>query len=253
MKKTLGIILSGIIFFPFLLLLGLSVGKDWRFPDVLPGEWTLDHWSELFQLQGDLTQSLLLSLGISLLVATLSTVIGFITSKYIAYHPKKKTLLALAYFPYVLAPIIYAAVLYFYFIVLGLSGNFFGVVIGQMIIAYPFAVIIFVGYWNKRMQAMEQLVYTLGGTPWQAYQKVLFPVSKGILMVCFFQTFLISWFEYGLTMLIGVGKIQTLTLKVFHYVNEANIYHAALASCLLFLPPWILILINKRIVFRTES
>lgn len=253
MKRLSGIILSGIIFFPFLFLIMLSLGKEWRFPSILPAEWTAGHWGELFQLEGELTQSLGLSLGISLLVATLATFLGFLTSRFIAFHPNKKSLLALAYFPYVLAPIIYAAVLYFYFIVLGLSGNFLGVVIGQMIIAYPFAVIIFVGYWNERLLAMEQLVYTLGGTPWQAYKKVLIPVSKGILMVCFFQTFLISWFEYGLTMLIGVGKIQTLTLKVFHYVNEANIYHAALASCLLFLPPWILILINKRIVFRTES
>ncbi|MEO1805346.1 MAG: ABC transporter permease, partial [Bacteroidota bacterium] len=60
----------------------------------------------------------------------------------------------------------------------------------------------------------------------------------------------ISWFEYGLTTLIGVGKIQTLTLKVYQYVNEANIYFAALASCLLFLPPLILIWVNKRFVFR---
>ena len=252
MKRGLTPILSTILLFPFLFLIGLSFSKDWRFPEVFPGDWSLEHWGQLFQLNADLTQSLLLSLIISLVVATLATLIGFVTSKFIAYHPSRKTLLALAYFPYVLAPIIYAAVLYFYFIFLGLSGNIGGVIIGQMIIVYPFAVIIFVGYWNEDLRSMEQLVYTLGGTPWQAYTKVLLPVSKGILMVCFFQTFLISWFEYGLTMLIGVGKVQTLTLKVFHYVNEANIYHAALASCLLFLPPWVLIWINKRLVFRTE-
>ena len=96
---------------------------------------------------------------------------------------------------------------------------------------------------------MEQLVATLGGNTWQTYTRVLLPMAKGALLVCFFQTFLISWFEYGLTRLIGVGKVQTLTLKVFQYVNEANIFYAALASILLAMPPILLLWINKKFVF----
>lgn len=99
------------------------------------------------------------------------------------------------------------------------------------------------------MRSMEQLVATLGGNTWQTYIKVLLPVAKGALLVCFFQTFLISWFEYGLTTIIGVGKVQTLTVKVFQYISEANIFYAALASCLLVAPPIVLLWINKRFVF----
>ena len=116
-------------------------------------------------------------------------------------------------------------------------------------IAYPFAVIICTGHWNEELRSMEQLVLTLGGSQIDAYKRVILPVSKGILLVCFFQTFLISWFEYGLTTLLGVGKVQTLTLKVYQFVNEANPYLAALASWLLFIPPAILLWINKRFVF----
>jgi putative spermidine/putrescine transport system permease protein len=78
---------------------------------------------------------------------------------------------------------------------------------------------------------------------------VVLPVALPQLLVCFFQTFLISWFEYGLTTIIGVGKVQTLTLKVYQYIGEANIFYAALSSCIIVFPPAIFLWINKRFVF----
>jgi len=53
-----------------------------------------------------------------------------------------------------------------------------------------------------------------------------------MLLLCFFQTFLLSWFQYGLTMLVGGGQVKTLPLKVYDFVWEANVFYAALASCL---------------------
>ena len=99
------------------------------------------------------------------------------------------------------------------------------------------------------MQELEALSYTLGGSRWQTFRKVLLPLSKNAMLLCFFQVFLISWFEYGLTNLIGVGKIKTLTVSVFNFINEANIFYAALACCLLVFPPMILLYINKRFIF----
>ncbi len=132
----------------------------------------------------------------------------------------------------------------------GLYGTFGGVLLAQLFITFPYGVIFFSSFWNERLRSMEELVKTLGGSTLQAYAKVLVPVARGALMTCFFQLFLISWFEYGLTNLIGVGKVPTLTLRVFQYVNEANLFLAALASCLLILPPVALLWLNRSVVFR---
>ena len=249
MKVLRNLLLATGVMFPFLFLISLSLASGWRFPRLLPDHWTLDHWAQILGSGGALGQSLLLSLGISVSVATAATLLGFASSRHLAYSRYRSLLLLLAYFPFVLAPVIYAAVLYFYFIVLGLSGAVAGVMLAQLLIAYPYAIIVFSGYWNERHRAMAGLVLTLGGTPWQAFWRVLVPVSKGILLVVFFQTFLISWFEYGLTVLIGVGKVQTLTIKVFQYLQEADPYLAALSSVLLFVPPLLLLWLNKRYVF----
>ena len=50
--------------------------------------------------------------------------------------------------------------------------------------------------------------------------------------------------------IIGYGKVQTLTVKVYQFLTEANIFYAALNCCLLILPPVLLLWMNKRIILR---
>ncbi|HYW35484.1 MAG TPA: ABC transporter permease subunit [Balneolaceae bacterium] len=238
--------------FPFGYIILLSLARHWSFPAVWPKQLTFANWKMIFSAQGGMIRSFVISVVISLSVAFFSTLTGFITSKFIAYSRYRRALMLFSYFPFILSPVVYAGCIYFFFVKIGLSGTIPGVMIAQLIIAYPYAVIIFSGFWSDRLRSMENLVTTLGGNKWQAYVKVLLPAARGMLLVCFFQTYLISWFEYGLTSIIGVGQVQTLTIKVFKYVNEANMYYAALAACLLILPPVILLYINKRFIFKTR-
>ena len=173
------------------------------------------------------------------------------TGKYIAYHKNKKALLFLAYIPYVMSPVILGTCLMYLYIKGNLTGNVAGVVLSQIMFAYGYSIVFFSAFWNTRIRALEELVYTLGGTVFQAYRRVLLPISRNALVISFFQTFLISWFQYGLTILIGSGKVQTLPVKVYEYIGEANMFYAAMASCLLILPPAFLLWINKRFVFKT--
>jgi len=251
-RKLIKGLLSLLLLFPFIYLALLSVAGRWPFPDIVPPSLTLQNWINVFLVEGDLSYSFGISVLISLSVAFTATICGFVTSKFIAYSRSREKLMLLSYFPFILSPVIYAACIYYYFIYMDLSGNITGVIIAQLIIAYPYAVIIFSGFWSRRLRSMENLVTTLGGSNLQAYIKVLLPQAKGMLLICFFQTYLISWFEYGLTTIIGVGKVQTLTIKVFQYISEANIYYAAIAACLLILPPAFLLYVNKRFLFKTQ-
>lgn len=238
------------ILFPFALLLMLSFGREWRYPSILPSIFTIRNWEVIFTAGSGLAQSLILSLIISVCVAVLSTAAGFMTSKFIAGHRYRNTWMFLSFFPFILPPVIYAATIYYYFIRLHLTGTVPGVIIGQLLIAFPYSIILFSGFWNTRLKSMEDLVYTLGGRPRDTYMRVMIPMARGMLMISLFQTFLISWFEYGLTTIIGVGAIQTLTLKVFQYVGDANIFYAALSCCLLIIPPALMLYFNKKYLLK---
>lgn len=238
---------------PFVYLAVLSLGTEWTFPALWPEALTLDLWTTVLGGPNALAASLGLSLAISTTVALLATIAGFFTGTFIADHPQRKRLLLLAYVPFAMSPVILGACLMYLYLRADLTGSVPGVILAQSMFAYGFAIVFFSAFWNARLRAFEELVATLGGTPWDAYRRVLLPLSKEPLLICFFQTFLISWFQYGLTLLIGAGKVQTLPLKVYDYVTEANMYYAALASCLLILPPTLLLWINKRFVFSKQA
>jgi len=235
--------------FPFGYLLLLSIAEDWRFPRLLPGGLAPERWLEGLT-SSDLGHSFLISSVISLIVAAISAPVGFLASKFIAERRRPRPFLFLAYAPFVMSPAVISVCLMHLYLRLGLSGGVAGVIAAQTIFSLAFAIVFFHGFWNPRVKAMEDLVYTLGGTRRQAFREALLPAARGMLLICFFQAFLISWFQYALTVMIGAGKVQTLPLKVYDYVNEANPYFAAMAACLLALPPTLLLWFNKRYVFK---
>lgn len=250
-KSVLAAVLTLLCIGPFVYLIGLSLVNDWPYPDIFPSSFSADLWVRMGRGSGALASSFVLSLGISVAVALSSTAAGFMTGKYIAYHRHKQALLFLAYIPYIMSPVILGTCLMYLYIKGNLTGSVGGVMLAQTMFAYGFSIVFFSAFWNARIRSLEDLVYTLGGSVMHAYKTVLLPISKNALLICFFQTFLISWFQYGLTLLIGSGKVQTLPIKVYEYVGEANIYYAALASCLLVIPPALLLWANKRFVFKT--
>ncbi len=248
--KILAALVIVLCFLPFAFLAALSFAGAWRFPEVLPSRWTAERWAAVLSGRGGLAASFGVSMLISTSVALLSTVCGYVTSKHVAYHPRRHLLLFLAYVPFALSPVILGVCLLYVALQTGLSGTVTGVVLAQTIFAYAFAIVLFQALWSPRMRALEELVRTLGGSTWQVYRHVLIPLSRGMLLLGFFQTFLISWFQYGLTVLVGSGQVKTLPLKVYDFVGEANVFYAALASCLLVIPPVLLLWLNKRFLFQ---
>jgi putative spermidine/putrescine transport system permease protein len=250
LERVLAAGLAAACLFPFLYLGLLSVAGAWGFPHLLPETLRTDRWRSVLGGGGGLLASLGLSLAVAASVGVVSTLLGFVTARGVAYHPHRDRLLLLAYVPYALSPVVSGACLLFVFIKLGLAASFAGLVLAHTIFAYAFSVVFWAAFWNREMLALEELVRTLGGTTADVYRRVFLPLSKGPLAICFFQAFLISWFQYGLTILVGAGKFQTLPLRVYAYLGEGNPGFAAAAAVLLVLPPALLLWVNRRMVFR---
>ncbi len=249
LKRPIAFLALLLFMMPFVFLFILSIANGWNFPHLLPSDYSTERWSGLIKNSAGLLQSLQLSFLIALIVAIVSTITGFTISHSISLHSKGKYLLFACYFPLALSPVIYSLLLNHFFIILNLSGTFTGLVIAQLIITIPFSILLLSSFWNENIRSLEQVSTTLGSNLRQTFFRVVLPVALPQLLVCFFQTFLISWFEYGLTTIIGVGKVQTLTLKVYQYIGEANIFYAALSCCIIVFPPAIFLWINKKFVF----
>ncbi|MFY0673258.1 MAG: ABC transporter permease subunit [Bacteroidia bacterium] len=247
-RNTLAIILVS----PVVYLLVLSLSQKWLFPKLIP-DLSLSNWQKLFDGQSDLGSSLITSLLLSISIAFVATALAFVTSHYLFLSSKADLFKKLAILPFALSPIIFAIAISFYFNYFGISASVIGVGLAQLFIVYPYALLLFSGFWNAKHHDYKNLVATLGGSHLDQWRNALIPISKQMLLISFFQSFLISWFDFGLTQYIGIGKVKTLTIQVYSLVNEANPYVAAVAAMLLILPPLALLYINKLFILKNAS
>lgn len=243
-------ILIGLFSLPLVLLALLATGQYWRFPDVLPPGYSLDALARVISAESDLGVGLLLSLGIATVVSVLSTALGFVFSRAIVRTRHPERWVTLSYLPYALPPVLLAILIQPFIIRLHLSGTVMGVGLGLLLITLPFCTLFFRSFWGNQASQYEQVSRTLGCTPTQALWRVLLPLARPLLVTCLFQTFLIAWFDFGLTNYLSVGKVRTLTVQVFLLVGEANSRLAAVASLLLLLPPSLLLWLNQRAIAR---
>ncbi len=223
----------------------LSLAGPWTFPRLLArrtslsGRWQGARSAATAASWPASVASLLLSAA----VALAATLPGFVTARAVSVHPRRRLLLFLACLPFVLSPAILATCLLYVYLRLHLAGTWLGVGLSQLILAYGFAVVFFQGFWNDEMRALGDLVATLGGSPLPGLPAGLLAARpRACWQIAFFQTFLLSYFQYGATVLIGSGQVKTLPLAVYHFVGEANPGYAAVAGCLLVLPPFLLLL-----------
>ena len=250
MKRTLLALFLALLVLPFAYLPLLSLASNWRYPRLLPEGLSSANWQLALTSGSGVGSSLWLSVLLSAGVAFTVTIGGFVLGKMVAAHTQRTRFQAIACLPFAFSPVIYAYCLQFFFLKADLSGSILGVVVAQVLLLLPFGVLFFSSHWDERLHAMEQLTRTLGGSRRDAWRRVLIPVSQPALLTAFFQSFLLSWFDYGLTSVIGLGQVPTLSVLVWQFIGEANPYFAAIGSCLLVFPPVILLFINKKIVFR---
>jgi putative spermidine/putrescine transport system permease protein len=226
---------------PVALLVALSLAETWPFPALAPASWTARRWEGIGGGSSALAWSAGVSLLVSLVVAVWATAAGFITARAVAFSPRRARLLLLAYVPFAMSPVILGTTLLHTLIRMRLAATVGGVIAAHAIFAFAFAVIFFLGFWTPEKRAYEEMVATFGGSQLAALRHALLPLARRMLALCFFQAFLISWFQYGVTLLVGSGKVKTLPLLVFDFVNAADVGHAAVASVLLVVPPLLLL------------
>ena len=245
-------ILMGLLVLPLLAVLYLTFVSSWTYPRLWDHSFTFAHWTSGIYLSGSLMAGLWLSLLIAMVMGVSATGLGFLFSWQIALHARKSLLIHFSYYPYLIAPVVLGAMLQFYFVRLGLTGTLVGVMLAQFIFILPYGVLVLSTFWNDRIRQTAFQAATLGATSQQVFRTILLPMAKPWLFICFLQCFLISWFDYGITQMIGIGKVSTLTIQTMVFIREANPRLAALAASLL-VGPLVVLLVIKSKIFLKEA
>ncbi len=245
MRRAAGIALWAAFLAPVALLLAWSFARRWPWPAPLPERWQALAWTGL-AATGGLGAAALRSLGIAGTVALVATSLGFVTSRSAAEARSGVALRWLLHLPFALSPVVLGVGLEYSFLRAGLAGHMVGVALAQGILAYAYAVILFCGLWNARTRAYLDGAATLGATPRQAWIRVLLPIARPLVVLCLVQTFLISWFDYALVLLIGEGRVATLTTSLYQFLLAGDLRLAAASGLILLLPPVIALAVRAQ-------
>lgn len=239
---------------PLATLVVASIGRPWFFPDVVPRAWTLESWSALLG-SGRLGVSLARSLALAVPTGIVAACIAWPVGRSIASAGRlaRHIAAALVFLPVAVPPIALATGLHWSFLRAGLAGTFVGVLLAHAVPAAAYATLFMAGVFGTWDARAEEEARTLGASPLQVRMRVTLPLLRRPLLEAWLLGFLVSWAQLPLTLLIGGGRVPTLPLEVFAYMQSGQDLFAATGTLLLLAPPLIAIAVVRGAAGRTET
>lgn len=238
----LGILLW--IALPLLPLVLWSFAHRWRFPALLPTEWSLRAWEILWKPQTGILAAFGTSLAIALIVTLISVAISIPAGRAMGLYEfrGKRVVEFLLLAPTIVPPLAVIIGVHVLFIRYGLADTLIGVILVHLSPIMPYVVLVMAGVFANYDPEFEEQSRSLGASPWQTFRYVTLPAIFPGMMVAGLFAFLISWTQYITTLIIGGGLVKTLPLILFTLASSTD---RALTSAvsLVFIAPAVLILL----------
>lgn len=254
MRKLASILIVLGVVLPLVPLVIWSFAASWRYPMLIP-EQTTDRGLAILAAS-DVVAALATSFFIATTVAILACAIGFPAGRVIGLRRfrGRRALQFLLLAPVIVPGLAVTLGLQVFFVRLGLSDTVAGVILVQLILTVPYAAIILGAAFDAFDIDLERQSRSLGASPWQAIIQVTVPALGPALAATALLTFLISWSEYILTLLIGGGQVETLPLLLFAAIGSSDTTAAAVLGLLVIAPPVVMVLVvAKAFVWRSSA
>jgi putative spermidine/putrescine transport system permease protein len=244
---TLVAALSCFLLLPLATLIIWAFANQWQYPSLLPQEWGLHWWREVFR-NGNLGSAIKLSFEIAPIVTLASALIclpaayAFSRFTFPFRRPLFVSLLAVNAFPKIGLYISIAALYYR----LNLMDTFLGVVIIQLVNTLVFMTWIPTAAFNAVPGELEEAARDVGARGFTVFRKVTLPLALPGIIVAAILAFLASLDEAQGTLIVGTPS--HITMPVIMYVLVANYPQpvGAVFSILLSLPSLVLLLGARR-------
>ena len=237
--KTKKSITFNIVFFVLVLTITVPVlamivwifTERWAWPDIWPQVLSLRSVREVLHTGGLLTGIILSSTVISCAVAALSVVIGLMTARALVFYDffGKCLIYFFTSLPLMVPVSVFAMGAHLTFIRLGLNNTVFGVIIAHLICSLPYAVHLLAAGTEALGSGLEEQARVLGASGLCAFRRITLPLLAPVILTAFSMSYIVSFSQYFLTLLIGGGQVRTFTVIMVPYLqggerNIASIY-----------------------------
>jgi putative spermidine/putrescine transport system permease protein len=250
--KRLVLVVVGLWVLTPLAVLGIwSAARAWRYPDLLPEQWSAGPWRQVLDGAGP---ALLTSAVIGLVVAATATAVALPAARALAWHRIRARGLVevLVVAPLLVPPFASVMGVQVVFVRAGLADTPLGVVLAHLIPAVPYAVLLLRAAHSGLDPDLERQARTLGSGPFTAWAHSTLPALAPAVAAAFGFAFLISWSEYLMTVIIGGGSVSTWPLLLFSAASGTGSPAVTAALALAGVAPPVLLLAAGVWLVRTR-
>lgn len=227
----------------------VAFANIYRYPNVFPVEWGFEWWEFVLG-----QEQLVSSIGTSLMVATITTVVSLIVCLPAAYalaryEFKGKRFIMFSFllgnaFPKMGLYITMGIIFYRF----KLMGTLPGVIIIHMINTLMFMVWLPSGSFRSVRRQQEEAARDVGAKPFTVFRKITLPMAMPGIAVASVYTFLGSLEEAQGTLLVGFPQINTMATAMYGVILQYPAPAAGVFSLILLIPTVVLLWVFRKYV-----
>jgi len=239
-----------------LALLGLwSAARSWWFPAALPQRWGIERMFDAFGMGGP---ALFATLAIAAAAAGIATALALWLLEARGHRkvPLRGRLNTLIFLPLLLPQISFLFGLQMLFLLGGLSGSFEAVLLAHLIFVFPYAFLALSDPWNRLDPRYAKAAASIGASRARIFWQIQLPLLLRPVLVTAAVAAAVSVGQYLPTLMIGAGRIVTVTTESVALASGGNRQVAALYALLQLIIPLVgfsLAALAPSIVFRHRA
>ncbi|MGX7108078.1 ABC transporter permease [Facklamia miroungae] len=210
------------ILLPIVILLVWAFAARWPWPQLLPQFFSLRGIESLISQPDHLIKLILSSTLISSLVAILSCIIALMTARAFVIskgHLKRVIVLSIS-LPFLIPIIVFATGIHQKMLEWGLANTTTGIILVHLVYSLPYASYLIIDAYQAVGIKLEEQAWLLGADKWGAFRKIVFPQLLPVLSTSLAISFVVSFSQYFLTLMIGGGQVQTLSIIIYPYLQR---------------------------------
>lgn len=198
-----------------------SVAGLWQYPDALPASFKLQTWLRaLPRLAGALHTTLVAAL-LSTAIATLIA-ISCLAHEDEMGRPPGRGMLALLYLPLMVPQVAFLFGLQLLFILIGAHATLAALILAHLIFVLPYTYLCLKDPWRAFDKRYDQLAAGLGKSRWRRFLSIRLPMMTRPLLTVAAIGFSVSIGLYLPTVLIGAGRLTTITTEAVALASGGN-------------------------------
>ncbi|WP_299475272.1 ABC transporter permease subunit [uncultured Roseibium sp.] len=237
-------------------LLGIwTVAKSWWFPAALPQRWSFERMLDAFGVGG---HALFATLAIAVLAAGIATALTLWLLEARSYRKlsARSRVNTIVFLPLLMPQISFLFGLQMLFLLGGLSGTFEAVLLAHLIFVFPYAYLALSDPWHRLDPRYAKAAASVGASRMRIFWQIQLPLLLRPVLVTFAVAAAVSVGQYLPTLMIGAGRIVTVTTESVALASGGNRQVAALYALLQLVIPlagFILAALVPSLAFRNRA